>query len=255
MQLPSIIELILYKSYAELKAEAARLYLSFLWWVIEPVIYMLTFYIVFVFVFHRGGPGYVPSLLCGLVVWKWFASSVQQTANSILVNIRLIQRVYVKKIVFPGTTLVTNTIRFLFVFLILVVFISFSGTPPTVAWFGLPVVLIAQFLFNAACGGVAAIFVPFVPDLRMLIEKLLMMGFFLSGIFFNISQISDKHQKYFLLNPMMVLIEEYRNILLKGNWPNWQRLGIIILVSIIGCFVAYVGMERYDRQYPKVLMQ
>ena len=255
MKVTPIIELIFYKSYAELKAEAARLYLSFFWWILEPIIYMFTFYIVFEFVFHRGGPGYVPSLLCGLVVWKWFASSVQQAANSILAHMPLIQRVYVKKIVFPGATLVTNAIRFAFVFSILLFFVAVFCVPPGVVWLALPVVLIAQFLLNAACGTMAAVLVPFVPDLRMVIEKMLMMGFFLSGIFFDITQISKTYQDYFLLNPMLVLIEEYRNILLKGMWPNWNRLGIIILGATIICIISYAGMEKYDRQYPRVLMQ
>ena len=56
------IELVFFKAYADLRAEADRYYISFLWWIVEPLLYMSAFYIIFEVVFHRGGPGFVPSL-------------------------------------------------------------------------------------------------------------------------------------------------------------------------------------------------
>ena len=255
MQISPLFELILYKSYAELKTEAARLYASFLWWIIEPVMYMGAFYIVFGLVFQRGGPGFVPFLLCGLVIWKWFASSVTHGANSIIANMGLIQMVYVQKFVFPGATLLTNTVRFLFVFFMFIIFLVLYGISPKTAWLGLPVVLITQFLLNAACSGFASAVVPFVPDIRLLIEKILMLGFFMSGIFFDSNSIPEKYQGFFLMNPMAVLIEEYREILLHGRWPDWKAMAIITIVSIVGIMISRALMIRYDRHYPKVLMQ
>ena len=77
MQLRNTLELILYKSYTDIKAEAARSYLGLLWWIIEPVLYLCAFYILFVLVMHRGDKDFVPTFLCGAVVWKWFASGIQ----------------------------------------------------------------------------------------------------------------------------------------------------------------------------------
>ncbi|MBL4567407.1 MAG: ABC transporter permease, partial [Porticoccus sp.] len=86
---------------AELKAESSRSYLGFFWWILEPALYMVAFYIVFALVFQRGGPGFIPFLLCGLVVWKWFGSVVSGSANVILSSSALIRQVYIPKYLLP----------------------------------------------------------------------------------------------------------------------------------------------------------
>ena len=68
------LELVWYKAYADLRAEAARAYLGVLWWVLEPLLYICVFYVVFGILLDRGGQGFVSFMLCGLVVWRWFSS-------------------------------------------------------------------------------------------------------------------------------------------------------------------------------------
>lgn len=248
------IELILFKAYAELKAEAARNYVSFLWWMIEPVIYMGAFYVVFGIVFQRGGENFVAFLLCGLVAWKWFSSTVNQGASSILSNTGLIRQVYLEKIIFPGAVLITNTVRFSFIFVLFIIFLLIYGIYPQIEWISLPVVLFVQFVFTAACAGLASVMVPFIPDLKLLINNGLLLMFFLSGIFFDIAAVPERLRVYLCLNPMMVIINGYREILLRGRWPEWNSMAVIGILSIIGIYFAHRLIMKYDRLYPKVLM-
>lgn len=249
-----LIELVLFKAYAELKAESARNYISFFWWVIEPIIHMGVFYVIFDLVFHRGGPDYVPFLLCGLVVWKWFVSTVNQGSASILTNTNLIRQIYIDKAIFPASVLIANTVRFFFVFSLLILFILAYGVRPSITWTGLPVVLLTQFLFTAAITGFACVIVPFIPDIKLLIENGLLLMFFVSGIFFDISTTSEKLQFFLRFNPMAVLIEEYRQMLLLGQWPSWQAVNLIAFFSIAGVIIAYRLITRYDHLYPKILV-
>src|SRR5690606_21854583 len=96
------IDLMFYKAYAELRAEATRAYLGFLWWFLEPVLFLAIFYAIFETGLRRGGAAFVPFLLCGLVPWKWFASTVMGCANVMSRNYGIIQQVYVPKLVLPG---------------------------------------------------------------------------------------------------------------------------------------------------------
>jgi len=229
MQVSRLAELVFYKAYAELKAEAARFYASFFLWIIEPVIYMGAFYIVFEVLFKRGGPDFVPFLLCGLI------SSERHHSG--------------------GTFVLTNTVRFFFVFIMFVIFLIVYGISPTAAWLEIPAILMTQFLFTAACSGLLAAVVPFFPDLKLVIEKVLMLGFFMSGIFFDITQIPEVYQKYLLMNPMAALIDAYRSVMLQGTGANWKALGLIAAVSVLGIVLAQAMMNRFDRKYPKVSMQ
>ena len=59
------IELILYKTYADLRAETERTYLGFLWWIFEPVLYMTVFYVFFGLLLGHKTDDFVPFLLIG----------------------------------------------------------------------------------------------------------------------------------------------------------------------------------------------
>jgi lipopolysaccharide transport system permease protein len=248
------LEIVWYKALAELRAEAARAYLGFLWWIIEPVIYMGAFYVVFGLIFQRGGPDFVPFLLCGLLVWKWFGSTVVISSNTIVANAALMQQVYLPKYLFPAIVVVINTLKFLVVFAVLVVFLLAYGIRPTEAWLSLPLVMLTQFLLIAATAGLVSATVPFVPDFRLFLDNAIMLLFFLSGIFFDISAISGKLQSLVRLNPMAVIIENYRAVLIEGQWPDVGYMALVLAIALVGLLVARRLFARYDRIYPKVLV-
>jgi lipopolysaccharide transport system permease protein len=248
------LELVWYKALAELRAEAARAYLGFLWWIIEPVMYMAAFYVVFGLVFERGGPDFAPFLLCGLVAWKWFGSTVTVSSNTIAANAALMQQVYLPKYLFPAIVVVINTLKFAAVFAVLLVFLLVYGYEPSVAWLSLPLVMLIQFLLIASLAGVVSAIVPFMPDFRLLLDNFMMLLFFLSGIFFDISTVSEKLQFLLRLNPMAVIIENYRLVLIKGQWPDGLHLGVVCGIALIGVWLAGRVFRHYDRIYPKVLV-
>ena len=75
-----------------------------------------------------------------------------------------------------------------------------------------------------------------------------------SGIFFDISERSPDVQALLYLNPIAVLITEYRQVLLYGAWPDWQSLAIITGVGVaLSAFGLYL-IERFDRTFPKVIL-
>ncbi len=246
------MELIFYKAYADIKAESARSYLGLLWWLIEPMIYLCAFYILFVFVLKRGGQDFVPFFLCGAVVWKWFASGLNGGSQSIIVNRGLLQQVYVPKFIFPVIAVLGSTARFLPVFLVLVVFMLVYGMPIHAGWLALPVVALTQFCLILALALLAGAITPFLPDLKVAIDNGLIFLFFVSGIFFNINEVQEPAKSYLFLNPMAVLINEYRSIFIFGMWPDLLRLGIIVLISFISGGLALVLLKHMDHKYGKV---
>lgn len=248
------LELVWYKALAELRAEAARAYLGFLWWIFEPVIYMTTFYFVFSVIFHRGGEDFVPFLLCGLVAWKWFASSVMSSSGTISANAGLMQQVYLPKYLFPAIVLVINSVKYFVVLGLLLGFLLLYGYRPSEAWLALPVIIGVQFLLIAAVAGIVSALVPFVPDFRLILDNVIMLLFFLSGIFFDITTVSEPIRRLLEINPMAVIISAYRTVLLDGNWPEAAGLLISFGESMIGIAIAAYIFRRYDRVYPKVLI-
>jgi lipopolysaccharide transport system permease protein len=248
------LELILFKTYADLRAEAARTYINFLWWIIEPTLYMIVFYIVFGLLFERGEGDFVPFLLCGLTVWKWFDSTLRSGSVAIIANKGLMQQVYLPKIVFPSITIVTNTFKFIFILMILLLFLWCYGSGISPFYLALPIVFGIQLLLISACTYLAAAVVPLLPDIKLLLDNGLTLMFFMSGIFFSGDTIPEHYQFYFYLNPMASLIESYRTVLLDNQWPDWQSLGWIFLGSLAGIYWGHRLLARFDRVYPRTLL-
>lgn len=248
------VELMFFRALAELRAEASRMYLGFLWWVLEPLLFMAVFYFVFKAGLRRGDADFLPFLLSGLLAWKWFSSSVQVGANAVSKNAAMIQQVYIPKYILPGIVLVSNSFKFLFVFLVCVpIWVWVLDRPVTVAWFALPAVMLVQFIFTAGVISIVSAVVPFVPDLRMLIGNVIMLLLFASGIFFDIEATPDPVRRILLLNPVALVLQAYRHIMMDHAWPDPGRIAIILLWGL-GCLAAGMWVfVRYDRTYPKLV--
>jgi len=245
--------LCLEKVKADLLSEIRSGYFGILWWVIEPLMYMAVFYIVFEFIFYKGDENRIAFLLIGLVIWKWFASTVSRSSNCIAVNMGLINKVYIPKIIFPVIVLITNTIKFIIIFILLIGILLFSGIEITKVWISIPLLLFIQLFFIFAVGSFFSAFVPFLPDLKLIIDNALMLLFFLSGIFFDINAASPPLKSYLFLNPIAGLIDNYRKVILHGIWPDWSYLQILFYFSIVMILACVFLLKRYDREYPKIL--
>ena len=93
---------------------------------------------------------------------------------------------------------------------------------------------------------------PFLPDLRIVLANLINLWFFLSGVFWDVGSFSAEAQFYLRGNPMTVILESYRQIVLYDSWPDFSRLASVGLVAAGGCVVSAWIVHRYDHVYPKL---
>jgi lipopolysaccharide transport system permease protein len=247
-------DLIIYKALSSLQSETSRSRLGFLWWILDPVMYMCVFYVVFGLIFERGGPDFVVKLLIALVIWRWFDNSVKGCASSLISGVGLMRQVYVSKFLFPLSAIIAQSLKFLAVLCILLAFLLVYGIEPSGSWLGMVPVLLAELVFISGLGLFLAALIPFFPDLKIVIDYIIQLGFFLSGIFYEVSQVPDSVLVFFQLNPMAMLIDQSRQVLLLQQGPDW---GILAWIVIAGLALATLGsalLARYDREYPTMLL-
>jgi lipopolysaccharide transport system permease protein len=248
------IELLFYRAHAELTRDLKRAYLGILWWFIEPVLYMAVFYLVFGMGLRKGGQDFVVYLLTGLIVWKWLDGTVRSSSGVISSSVGLMNHVYLPKILLPGMVVIVNTYKLLTVLIIFLVFLVLMwNIPVTRQWQLLPLLLLLQLVLICGMAGVAAAIVPIVPDLKYVIEYGLTLAFFMSGIFFDVHDLTPQIQHWLMLNPMVVLIESYRDILLYSRWPDWYALLIVGVEAVTTFGLMLVLLVKLDRYYPRVI--
>jgi lipopolysaccharide transport system permease protein len=247
-------EIVFYRAAAELRRESARMYLGVIWWFLEPILYMAVFYLVFGVGLRKGGEDFVVYLLTGLVVWRWFDGSVRASAGSIATSVGLMQQVYLPKILLPAVVVVMHGYKFIIIFSVFLIFLVFIwGITVTEYWWALPLVLVLQLIFVCAISGLVAGLIPLVPDLKYVVDFSITLLFFVSGIFFDIHELTPAIQEVLNYNPMVVFIEAYRNILLYGHWPAWIPLLKVTASSFVLFGLMIVILRRYNRYYPRVI--
>jgi lipopolysaccharide transport system permease protein len=246
------IELALYKTYAELRAESARTYAGVLWWIIDPAIQMVIYYVVFGIFFNHRTENYVPFLLVGLVVWRWLHSALMEGSNAIILAKDLVRQVYLPKILLPTVVVLANTAKFALSFVLLLVVLRLFGLPCGIAYAALPVLLAVEMLLILASTYFFAALAPFLPDIRIILDNALRTLVFISGVFFSGHMIPEQFRPYFYLNPMAVLIESFRDVLLDNRWPAWSAILTVGALSLLGTALSAALVARNEYVYPKL---
>ena len=106
-----------------LKAEAERYYLGYLWWVLEPLLWVGVFYVVFYELLGTRTPDFLMFLAVGKLMFIWFSKTVNYAGTSLVSNEGLIGRMDLPKSLFPLTVILECAYRQLVVFLLLFVLI------------------------------------------------------------------------------------------------------------------------------------
>ena len=219
-----LLELIWTKAIFNLRSEVHRNYLSYGWWVLEPLLHMGIYYLVFGFLLQSGGENYPVFLLTGLIPWMWFMKAVSGSSNSIIAGQNLMLQVGLPSVVFPLVSLLQATIKQIPVFILLFGFLWLQDISLGMHWWALIPVIIVQALLTIAFASAVAAVIPFVRDLSYLVPTGLMFLMFLSGIFYDYRMISTEWQRLFLMNPMAFLLKCYREIFIDGTLPDMQTL-------------------------------
>lgn len=245
-------ELVWFSTYAELRAERSRSYLGLAWWLVEPALMMAAFWLVFDRILGTGGPDYLPFLLVGLVVWQWFKSSIVHAGLAIWMNLALIHQVRMPVLVFPFVHLLSDALKFAFVFVLLLAVLWLAGYPPSAAWLSLPLLLACLLACAGGCGLLLAALMPLLPDLRFVIEQLLTVLMFLSGVVFSLQRVPAPYSDWLAWNPVLLLLEALRGVLLQGQWPDWAMLGRISLLALLLAGLGLAAVQRLAPRYPKL---
>lgn len=250
------VELVLTKAKFNLKSEASQNYLRYLWWVIDPLLYLSVFYLVFGFLLYRGGgENFVVYLLTGLVPFQWFAKTIQQSSNAIFAGRGVMNQVRVSPLFFPLVAIVQNAGKQTPVFVLLFGFLLLYGLHPGWHWFGLLPVIAMQLLLMSVLGCFLALLVPFVRDITNLIPTGIQFMLFCSGIFYSVDMIPEQWRSLFFINPMANLLYQYREILINQQWPDWSGMGWLLLGCLVGLALLIWFYRKIERDIPRVVAQ
>ena len=211
--------IIVYKTYANLKSEIEKTYLGCIWWVIEPLLNTAVFYVVFTQIMKVQSENFVIFLFTGMVAYGFFSTGLSMGANSIPANASILQQVYLPKITLVIIAVANVTWKYIFSLLALFPLLWLNGHGINWAYLALPFVLILQISAVVCLAMPLASLIPYFPDGITVLRTILAFGMWFSGVFYEAAQVPAHLRWIFYLNPAAVIIEAYRDILIHGHLP------------------------------------
>jgi lipopolysaccharide transport system permease protein len=237
----------------DMKLRYKRSALGFAWSLLNPLAQLLVFNFIFTRVLPLNIPNFPSFLFIGLLVWNWFQSSLVMATGAIVDNRELIKRPGFPDGILPVVSLTTNFIDFLLALPILFVFLFLSGIHLAGTILLLPVLFAVQYILTLSLAYFVSTFHVYFRDTQYLLGILLMLGFYLSPVFYDPSSIPAGYQTLYHLNPMVTLIEDYRAILMEGSIPELRPLLLVTIIAVILLVTGYGLFNRSSRRFVEEL--
>lgn len=231
-----------------LKAENYKLYLSFLWWVIEPLFFVVAYYFVFNVLMGRNQENFLVFLMCAKVPYMLFSKGVTNAASSIVSNKGIISQIDIPKTIFPYAAIQVCLYKEIPVFLLLIGMCLYYGFLPQISWLWLIPLILVLYMLILALGLLSALLVCYVDDVRMLIGMIMMLLMFVSGIFYDISNVHQPVQGYLLaFNPLAFICDGFRKILMNKGVYNLHHLVLLAIACLAMIASLHLIYRRYSR--------
>lgn len=238
--------LILYFTARQLTQSYRSSFLGIFWIFLGPLLMVALYTLVFSeLVGIRFGridtvSNYGLYLYCGLIPFIAYSGTVNKAVGIIRQNSALVRRVVFPVGILPLTSTASNLIDQLFGFAALLVLLPIFGSPLHLTILLIPLVMVPQFLFNLGLGYLGAVAGTYLPDLQETVKAVVRVTFFVTPVIWPPELAEEKNLGWLVdYNPVAILVEAYRALVLEGRLPDLAQGLWFTLFSAVLCAAAF----------------
>ncbi len=241
-------DLFRFLTWRDIKVLYAQTILGFIWAILQPLIQILIFTIIFGKVAKLSTEG-IPYFLfstVAIIPWNYMSQAMSQSSQSLVTYQMMLGKIYFPRLVFPITPVLARLLDFAISILIIVSVMLFYRIQPSWNLLFLPLFMIMMMAVPAGAGmWLSALAIRF-RDVKFAMPFVVRMLVYSAPIVYSASTIPEKYRILYSLNPIVGVIEGFRACLLGTPLP-WLFIvpGIItsILLLVTGAFY-FRKMER-----------
>lgn len=247
-------ELLGFLVWRDIKIRYKQTLLGGLWAVLQPLIAMLIFGVLFTRVvgIRSDGPPYPLFVFAGLVPWTFFANAVGLSSNSLIGSEQMIRKIYFPRVLVPLGIIVALGLDMLISLAFMGVLMAYYRWPVSSSLAWLPLFLSGTCVFTSGLGLVLSALNVQYRDVKYVVPFFTQMMFFVTPVLYPMSRVPPHLQLLLALNPMAGMVEGFRHALL-GTPMSWQltlaSCGEIVLLFVAGLFF----FRRMERTFADVI--
>jgi lipopolysaccharide transport system permease protein len=255
-------ELIRQLTYQEIVGRYRGSMLGIAWSLANPILMLLIYTFVFSVVFgarwgdlgqHAGRAAFAVVLFAGMAVFNLFAEVVVRAPTLIMANANFVKRVVFPLEVLPVVQL--GNALFHFAVSMLAWFVAawlVLGKVPATALL-LPLVLAPLVLGTLGVSWLLASLGVFVRDMAQTIGLLVTALMFLTPIFYPISAIPEGYRKFININPLALVVEQARDVLIASQVPALSGLLVSWCVGVLVLWLGFAWFQKTRKGFADVI--
>jgi lipopolysaccharide transport system permease protein len=250
-------ELVLFMTWRDILVRYKQTVLGAAWAVIQPVVQMVVFTLIFSNAAGLSSEGvpYPIFNFAALLPWGLFSKAMNDAGRSLVTNRNMITKIYFPRLTIPVASVLAGLLDFAISFVVFIVIILYYNFSPnstytykiTPALLTFPLFIILALIATLGVSLWLSAMNVIYRDVGHILPFLTQMWFFLTPIVYSASQVSNKWQIMYALNPLTGVVEGFRWCLLGIHGLPWQvsaiSSGVAVLLLITG-LVYFRNMER-----------
>jgi len=248
-------ELFYFLIWRDLKVRYKQTTIGVVWVVLQPLMMMLLFTLVFgrLAGVPSDGIPYALFAYAGLLPWTFFATAASASGNSVVNSSGLVTKVYFPRVIVPAASVGAVLVDFAISALVLAAMMVYWRVQPTRQILMLPPLVLLLMVLTLGFGMlISAINVKY-RDVRLALPFLIQVWFFASPVIYPMSLVPERWRWLVKLNPMASIIEGFRAALYGKAAFDWPGLAGSTVISLVLLLLAVITFHRMEKGFADII--
>ena len=220
----------------EVKARYKQSILGYFWVILNPLAQMLVMSFAFSIILRiptnaAGSIPYSIFLFVALLPWNLFSGSLSSATASLVSSGGLITKIYFPRTILVISTILAKIVDFLFALIILIIYMLIYQIPINLNILWVFPIFFIQQIFTIGLSLFFSAANLLYRDIQYLLSMILLLWMYVTPVIYPADLVPDKFRFVFQLNPMAIIINAYRQVILGGGAPKYSSLIIATLLS------------------------
>ena len=239
----------------DIKARYAQSVIGVGWAIIQPLFFMLVFTVIFgkLAKIDSEGVPYQIFSFTALVPWTFFSNAMSDSSNSLSANLALITNIYIPRILIPLSVTIGKFIDFFISFLILIGLLVFYQYLPDQKILLIFMYIFLMFMSAFAFGLILGTMAIQYRDIKYALPFGIQLFMYASPVAYSTNMLPEKYHVIYALNPMVTVIEGFRNIFLNTGNISFEMIVVSFSTSFLLMLIGVVYFSKTERIFADVV--
>jgi ABC-type polysaccharide/polyol phosphate export permease len=237
----------------DLKVRYKRSALGMVWTLLNPLLQMIVYTLVFRTIMRVDLPAFPVFLLAGLLPWTFLSVSTTASAYSLLNNQGLIRKVAVPQAVYPIAVVGSKVVDLLLSLVPLALLAAYFGRGPGAPWLAILPAVVLAVAFTTGLSLVFSSLTVFFRDVRHLIDILFQIWFYLTPVLYPRSYLDnlpyESVRRLLELNPAAAIVRLFQESIYEGRVPSPASFAAAAACAALSLTLGFLAFQRLQDRH------